>query len=87
MAHLSVALLGTFRVHLDQQRIIRFEYDKVRALLAYLMVESAQPHRREALAGLLWPEFSERTARQNLSQALFTLRHAIGDREASYAST
>jgi DNA-binding SARP family transcriptional activator len=51
----------------------------VRALLAYLAVESASPHRRESLAGLLWRDFPEQSARVNLRDALANLRHAIGD--------
>jgi DNA-binding SARP family transcriptional activator len=42
-------------------------------------VEAERPHRREALAGLLWPDQPERLARRNLSQALVRLRRAIGD--------
>jgi len=67
---------------LDGDPVTAFESDKVRALLAYLAVESDRPHRREKLVGLLWPERSERSARQNLSQALFNLRYIIGDRDA-----
>ncbi|MEW5960834.1 MAG: BTAD domain-containing putative transcriptional regulator, partial [Chloroflexota bacterium] len=75
-------LLGTFKVTLADQPITTFGYDKVRALLAYLAVEVDRPHRRQALAGLLWPERPERCAHQSLSQALFKLRRAIGDPEA-----
>ncbi len=81
MAHLSLTLLGGFEVTLDGQPLSTFEYDKVGALLAYLAVEAAHPHRRETLAGLLWPERPERNARQNLSQTLFVLRRVIGDRQ------
>ena len=43
-----------------------FESGKVRALLAYLAVESQQPHSREALAELLWPNHPEgSTCRQS----------------------
>jgi DNA-binding SARP family transcriptional activator len=83
MSHLSLSLLGTFRATLDDELITTFESDKVRALLAYLAVEAVRAHRREKLAGLLWPERSERVARQNLSQALANLRRAIGDRAAT----
>jgi DNA-binding SARP family transcriptional activator len=81
MPHLSLRLLGSFRVTLDDRPVIGFESDKVRALLAYLAVESDRPHRREALVGLLWPDWPESSARQNLSQALYNLRTVIGDRE------
>lgn len=70
------------QVTVDGQPVIGFESNKVRALLAYLAVEATRPHRREVLAGLLWPEHSELVARNNLRQALANLREAIGDRGA-----
>jgi len=82
MPRLSLSLLGPFQVTLDGNPVTAFESDKVRALLAYLAVESDRPQRRGKLAGLLWPERTERSARQNLSQALFNLRHIVGDRDA-----
>jgi len=84
MTHLSLSLLGPFQATLDGQPIVDLESDKVRALLAYLAVEAACPHRRETLAGLLWPERPERSARRNLNQALYNLRSALGDRDAPY---
>ncbi len=83
MPRLSISLFGTFEVALAGTPVTTFESDKVRALLAYLAVEADHPHRRETLAGLLWPERPERNARQSLSQALFNLRQATGDREAT----
>jgi len=55
----------------------------VRALLAYLVVESDRPQRREKLVGLLWPDYPEESARHNLRQALFNLRLALGDQDAN----
>jgi DNA-binding SARP family transcriptional activator len=72
-------MLGAFRVTLDGVDTTAFESDKVRALLAYLVVEADRPHRREKLAGIFWPDRPERNARRNLSQALFNLRSVIGD--------
>ena len=83
MARLSIRLLGSFQVTLDGQPVTAFESDKVRALLAYLAVEAERPHRRERLAGLLWPDTTERSARVNLRHVLANLRQAIGDREAT----
>lgn len=82
MAHLTVNVLGEPQVLLDDVPIQSFESDKVRALLAYLVVESDRPHSREALIGLLWSECTEEAARHNLSQALFNLRLALGDHTA-----
>jgi predicted ATPase/DNA-binding SARP family transcriptional activator len=83
MTRLSIALFGPLQVTLDGQPVTAFESDKVRALLAYLAVESDAPQRREKLAGLLWPELPERTARANLRHVLANLRTMIGDRAAT----
>lgn len=82
MARLSLSLLGPMQVTLDDQPVTGFAYDKVRALLAYLAVEADRPHRREALLGLLWPDFPEPAARNNLRHALGILRHTLADEHA-----
>ncbi len=83
MARLSIRLLGPFEVILDGETVTGFATDKVRALLAYLVMNPDRPHRRETLAGLLWPEYPERSARASLRNALGILRRAIGDHAAS----
>jgi predicted ATPase/DNA-binding SARP family transcriptional activator len=83
MAFLSLSLLGSFYVALDGEAVTTFESNKVRALLAYLAMESDCFHHRETLAGLLWPERPERNAHHSLSQALWNLRRAIGDCDAA----
>lgn len=83
MAYLSMTLLGTFEVVLKGNQVPALEYDKVRALLAYLMVEADRPHRREMLASLLWPEHNQRKANRSLSQALYKLRQGIDDANAT----
>ena len=82
MPLLSVCMLGPLQATLDGEPVTGFKSDKVRALLAYLAVEADQPHRREALAGLLWPEWPDRDARRNLRDSLSNLRRAIGDHDA-----
>jgi DNA-binding SARP family transcriptional activator len=52
---------------------------KALALLAYLAVED-QPHRRDGLATLLWPELSQAKARNGLRRTLHALKQALGDR-------
>ena len=79
MKKLIVRLLGGYRVELDGKPVYDFETDKTRALLAYLIVEADRPHRREALASLLWPERPETVARTNLRQAIARLRRALSD--------
>jgi DNA-binding SARP family transcriptional activator len=82
MPRLSIHLLGSFHVTLDGEPVAEFESNKVRALLAYLAVEADLPHSRDELIGLLWPDQADRTARRNLSQALFNLRRVIRDAAA-----
>jgi len=60
MALLSINLFGNLRVTLDGQPLTGFKSNKDRALLGYLAVESVRPHRREVLAGFLWPDWSDR---------------------------
>jgi predicted ATPase/DNA-binding SARP family transcriptional activator len=65
------------------QPVTYFKSVKMQALLAYLAVEADRPHRREELAGLLWPDQPEQVARHNLSQTLLHLRQAIRNQEAA----
>jgi DNA-binding SARP family transcriptional activator/predicted ATPase len=83
MADLSLFLLGPFQITLAEEPVTGFESDKVRALAAYMAVEADRPHRRDSLAGLLWPDWPDRAARTNLRNALANLRTAIGDRHAT----
>jgi predicted ATPase/DNA-binding SARP family transcriptional activator len=82
MAGLSLFLLGGFEARLDEIPISGFKTDKSRALLAYLAVEQARPHRRQALAGLFWPGYLESSARANLRHALANLRQVLLDDQA-----
>src|SRR5512137_1906758 len=79
MPRLSISLLGSFQVTLDDRPVTDFVTDKTRALLAYLAVENDRPHRRESLAGLMWPDQPDQDSRRNFRQALFNLRQALSD--------
>jgi len=81
MPQLALSFLGPFQVMLDGEPITGFATDKTRALLAYLAVEAEYPHRRDTLAGLLWPDYPHRKARHGLRQALSHLRQTLGDRD------
>ena len=81
MARLRLSMLGPLEVVLDGDPVTSLATSKARALLASLVVETGRPHPREALSGLLWPEWPERSARANLRNVLANLRKAIGDRD------
>lgn len=57
------------------KHVARFER-KTAGILAYLAVEGATP--RSRIAGLLWADSKEATARNNLAQALRRLRNVSG---------
>lgn len=77
MAHLCLETLGSTVVSFEGAPIPRRVFGRARALLIFLAVERNQPHRREALAELLWPDADEATARTNLRKALHVLRQAL----------
>ena len=78
---LAISLLGPFQVTLEGEAVTHFGSDTACALLAYLALHPGVPHRRDALAGLLWPEHVDTRARHNLRAALSRLRTAIDDRK------
>ncbi len=82
MSRLVISLLGPFQAALAGETITGFESSKVRALLAYLAAETKRTHPRDGLAGLLWPDWPQRSAMNNLRYALADLRKNIRDREA-----
>lgn len=69
-------VLGVPTLHIQNRRLRPLER-KTAGLLAYLSLEGSTS--RSKLAGLLWPESTESTARNNLAQALRRLKQAAGD--------
>lgn len=76
---MQISLLGPIQILRDDRPLNGLTYDKVRALLAYLVTEAGRPHSRDSLADLLWPEQTTEEAHHNLRQALANLRRYIGD--------
>jgi predicted ATPase/DNA-binding SARP family transcriptional activator len=70
---LSLAFLGSVEV-LWVGQPVAVTQNTVRALLAYLAVESDRPHSREILATMLWPDHTQTAAFANLRQTLARLR-------------
>jgi DNA-binding SARP family transcriptional activator len=77
MSRLKLSFLGAVQVTLDGEPVRKFRSVKAQALLAYLALESKQPHPRETLANLFWPQSDPSTARQNLRQTLRRLCLAL----------
>ena len=83
MASLNISVLGPLQIIKGDNLLSKFESNKVRALLAYLVVEIHSPHSRESLADLLWPDTPSQSAFGNLRYALSNLRHVLGDASAT----
>lgn len=78
MSTLRFALLGPPQITRADGTPVTFRSRKELALLAYLAVEHARPHQREALLALLWPDASADDARNSLRVVLANLRRALG---------
>src|SRR5919109_3865219 len=73
---LNVRLLGKFEVSRDGKPIA-ITSRPAQSLFAYLILHAGTSHRREKLAGMLWPDSLEETARDNLRHALWRVRKAL----------
>jgi DNA-binding SARP family transcriptional activator/predicted ATPase/Tfp pilus assembly protein PilF len=70
------------QVTLNGEPLTAFRSDKERALLAYLALEGDRPHRREALANLLWGDLPEEAALGNLRKVLHHLRQVLDEEDS-----
>ena len=77
MPQLEIKLLGSFDVTLDGQPLQEFRSDKVRGLLAYLVIEHNRPLRRAHLVDLLWNGYTQATALNSLAKSLTNLRRLL----------
>jgi predicted ATPase/DNA-binding SARP family transcriptional activator/predicted negative regulator of RcsB-dependent stress response len=80
---LDVRLLGLFEVLRDGERVA-IPTRKAQTLFAYLVMNAGKTHRRERLAGILWPNSSEDNARSNLRHELWRLRKVLERGGESY---
>ncbi len=75
----EATLFGQFNIRRDG-KLVEISSRPAQTLLAYLLLNPEIAHRRDQLAGLLWPDFLESSARKNLRNAVWQLRKAIGER-------
>ena len=73
---LEVRLLGRFDVRLAGAPV-EIPSRPAQSLFAYLVLSAGTAHRREKLAGLLWPDSGEESARSNLRHTLWRMRKAL----------
>jgi ABC-type oligopeptide transport system substrate-binding subunit/DNA-binding SARP family transcriptional activator len=74
---LHITLLGSPGVSLDGRPVTGFVSTKAQALVYYLAA-TGRSHTRDGLAGLLWSDVPDATARKNLRDVLSNLRRLIG---------
>ena len=79
---LKIYLFGSLRIERDESQIA-LSRRKVIAMLAYLAA-TGQPHLRDKLATLLWPDIGQTHARAGLRRELYHLNNTIG---AEYLET
>src|SRR5215831_1466093 len=72
-----LSLLGSFALS-GPGGPVDLSSKKLAGLIAYLALSGSAPQSRDKLVGLLWGSHFEVQARQNLRQALFRLRRALG---------
>jgi DNA-binding SARP family transcriptional activator len=77
MTTLRFRLLGEPHIEADQRPLTGFISTKAQALLIYLVMSPGR-HSRNRLANLLWSEFTDDQARNNLRTALSNLRGLVG---------
>ncbi|MEZ4767871.1 MAG: winged helix-turn-helix domain-containing protein [Caldilineales bacterium] len=75
---LELRFLGQFEI-LQNGTPVRLTSRPAQSLLAYLCLHPGKAFRREMLAGMMWPEASETSARNNLRQALWRIRKSLED--------
>ncbi|MCB0155101.1 MAG: tetratricopeptide repeat protein [Anaerolineae bacterium] len=76
IAAIEISLLGPWQM---TGRLTKAPRRKEQGLLAYLAVEVDQPHSRDTLVGLFWPDLPASDARNNLRVALSRLKRHLGD--------
>lgn len=73
----GLSLLGNFELT-GPDGVVVLPSKKLAGLLAYLACTAPQPQSREKLSTLLWGSYFDAQAKQNLRQALYRLRNALG---------
>jgi predicted ATPase/DNA-binding SARP family transcriptional activator len=73
---LEVRLIGKFDIQFDGKSVV-LSSRAAQSLFAYLVLTAGTLHRREKLAGMLWPEESEQKARTYLRNELWRIRKAL----------
>lgn len=75
---LTIKLLGQFEIRAKGELLV-LPTRASQTLAAWLLLKPGITHRREHIAGTIWPDSTEKNARGNLRHALWELRQVIPD--------
>lgn len=78
-ATVALSLLGPWQLRHRATPHVNELRRKEQGLLAYLAVEADQPHSRDSLLGLFWPDLPTARARSNLRVAISRLKRSLAD--------
>src|SRR5580700_7450235 len=74
---MRIKLFGNLRITFEGRPVTAINTNRLRSLIAYLILHGDAPQPRERLAFLLWPASSESQARTNLRQLIHHLKRAL----------
>ncbi|MGF1522954.1 MAG: BTAD domain-containing putative transcriptional regulator [Leptolyngbyaceae cyanobacterium] len=74
---LTIQLLGSFSLKVDQKTVHSLGSTRTQALLAYLLLHRHRPQSRQQIAFALWPDSPDSQARTNLRKELHNLRRHL----------
>src|SRR5581483_1621416 len=74
-----IELFGKFRITRGDAAVTTVNTNRLKSLLAFLILNGDAPQSREHAAFLLWPDSEEAQARTNLRQLIHHLRRALPD--------
>jgi DNA-binding SARP family transcriptional activator len=77
MAGIRVSLLGKFCIQNEQAEIFEFESRKAEELLCYLLMNRERAHTRDALAEVLWGDYTTQQSKNYLRKVLWQLQSAL----------
>ncbi|HEY7339282.1 MAG TPA: AAA family ATPase [Ktedonobacterales bacterium] len=77
MAQVALYMFGPPRIEIDHEPAV-IDTRKALALFVYLAV-TRRPHTRDAIAGLLWPDYDQAHARATLRRTLSPLHRLLGE--------
>ncbi|HYB85330.1 MAG TPA: BTAD domain-containing putative transcriptional regulator [Streptosporangiaceae bacterium] len=76
-ADIAALVLGPLELSVAGRRVLRWNSQKAKAVLQYLLIHADRPVRRDVLMQLQWPDHTRSSARNNLNVALYSLRNTL----------